>query len=238
MVIGAIAKAAAKGAAKSAAKKSVKARAAKAGDVTYNARRRYTRAAERNLKKAEQSTGATSARYRHMATEELKRAVATYDKGTTQKMSSSITNLASQLGVDIEQIRDNLKSLSDDRAKSVQSKLVESSKSHLESNLRDYEERRQKEARAILSNDEIGSRILGGTVNIWRDAATVNGKVDKKKILPALYKHFGVDNLADLLSKVEDLIGDTLYADPDSEVMYETVKLTIQRAVKDNSVVE
>lgn len=237
MVVGAILKAAAKGAAKGASKS----RAAKAGDASYNARRRYTRAAERNLKKAENSTGAVAARYRHMATEQLKAAMGTYDKGTTQKISKPIQNLASKLGVDVEQQRQNLKAKSDKSAREIQKSLIDLSEKQLESRLtaQGDEQRRQDEARAILNNDKIGSRILGGLVDVWRDEATVNGKVDKTKILPALYKHFKVDNLADLLLMVEDMIGDILYSDADSEVMYETVKLTIQNKVKsDNTVVQ
>lgn len=243
MVLGAIAKAAAKGAAKGAAKAKAKAksvsRAAKAGDEAYNARRRYTRAAERNLKKAESSTGATAARYRYMATEQLKAAVNTYDKSTTQKISAPIQNLADRLGVNLDQQRRNLKARTDESATNVRDRLIRLSERQLESNLnrQGEEQRRQDEARATLNNDAIGSRILGGTVNIWKDKATVNGKVDKKKILPALYEHFKVDNLADLLLQLENLVGDLLYNDADSDVMYETVKLTIQKSIRqDNSV--
>ena len=59
--------------------------------------------------------------------------------------------------------------------------------------------------------------------------------IHKKKILPALYEHFKVDNLADLLVQVENLVGDMLYSDVDSETMYETVKLTIANAVSDDN---
>lgn len=210
----------------------------KPGDSVYNARRRYTRAAERNLKKAENSTGVTAARYRHMATQQFKAAMNTYDKATTQKMSKKVKNLADRLGIDTEQQRRNLKARTDESVKTMRNRLIDISEKLLESKLdaQGSEQRRQDEARAILNNDKIGSRILGGLVHIWKDEATVNGKVDKSKILPALYKHFKVDNLADLLQKVEDMIGDMLYADADSNVMYETVKLTIQKATRDNTV--
>ena len=218
------------------------ARARKTGDASYNARRRYTRAAERNLKKAENSTGAVAARYRHMATEQLKAAMSTYDKSTTQKISKPIQNLADRLGIDTEQQRRNLKARTNESAKNLQKKAIEKSESQLESVLSESgaEQRRQAEARAILNNDQIGTRILGGTIDIWRDKAKgSDGKIDKRKILPALYEHFKVDNLADLLLQVEEMVGDILYSDADSEVMYETVKLTIQNMVKeDNAVVQ
>lgn len=247
MVVGAILKVAAKGAAKGAKKGVSRAGTKKEGDLSYNARRRYTRAAERYLKKAENTTGAAAARYRHLATEELKSAMGTYDKGTTQKISKPIQNLASKLGVDVEQQRRNLKARTDESAANLQKRLKDASESRLEGELMKSgaEQRRQDEARAILNNDQIGSRILGGTVNIWRDKARVFDPVkeeytfDKSKILPALYEHFKVDNLADLLLQVEKMIGDILYTDADSEVMYETVKLTIQNKVKsDNTVVQ
>lgn len=213
-------------------------RAAKAGDEAYNARRRYTRAAQRYMKKADESTGAVAGRYRQLAKDNLASAMGTYDKSTTQKISKPIQSLADRLGVDTAQARRNLKARTDSSAEKLRSSLIseERSKKALAGTYEKAEERRQAEARAVIFSDDIGRRILGGTVEVWRDKATgENGKVDKKKILPALYEHFKVDNLADLLIQVENLVGDMLYSDVDSETMYETVKLTIANAVSDDN---
>ena len=100
---------------------------------------------------------------------------------------------------------------------------------------KDSDSLRQREARAIL-NSPIGSRVIGGTVEIWEDQAKIvtddGTKIDNKKILPALYDYFEVDNLADLLDTIEDIAQDSLYANPDNEAFYESAKVTIQTYIK------
>lgn len=234
MVLAALAKAAAKGGKKAARKAQSKARAAKAGDKAYNARRRYQRSAERNIKKAEQSSGATAARYRQLARDDLDKAMETYEQGTTQNFNKKITNLADRLGVDLQQQRRRMQSM----RKGAHDKLRESaiseekSRTRLVANIEDDEARRQAEARQIL-NSKVGSRIIGGLVDVWKDEATVSTdeglEVDNRKILPALFDYFNVDNLADMLEKVEQIIGDKLYGDEDSYAMYEAVKVMLQK---------
>ena len=90
-----------------------------------------------------------------------------------------------------------------------------------------------------MFNSPIGSRVIGGTVEIWQDKATVTladgtTKIDKSKILPALFDYFEVDNLADLLDSIESMSGADLYSSPDDEAFYESVKITIQTAIAEN----
>lgn len=225
------------------------ARPEKTGDSFYNARRRYRRAAERNLKKAEQSSGATAARYRSLALQDLNRALSTYDKKTTQDFSKPIKNLADKLGVNLESRRKQLKQMKSNVAARVRKSAEERSTDRLAGAAEDAEELRQLEARAVFSSG-IGSRIIGGLESVWREAASVEveyiGKdgqpykrteIDKKKMMRAIMDYFKVDNLADLLSAVEDQIGESLYQDVDSDELYETVKLTIQTKVADNTLV-
>lgn len=211
------------------------------GDDATNARKRYYRAAERYLKQADSTSGATSARYRELARQNFNDAMQTYSKGTTQKFSRPIQAIANKLGVDLNQMRQTIKSRTDEVAQKVRSaaiKLGEGSKSFkaLQSvKAERAEQLRQDEARAIL-NSPIGQRIIGGTVEIWQDEATVQvsqteTKIDKTKILPALFDYFQVDNLADLLEKVEDITGENLYRQGDKEEMYDTVKLTLQNKI-------
>ena len=212
------------------------ARAKRKGDEYYNARRRYQRAAERNMRKAEQSSGATAARYRNLAKQDLQKALATYDKGTTQNFSKPIQKLANDLGVDLGEKRARMKGLKDKAAKDLQTKAVEKSTERLAGAMETSEQLRQAEARAVFSS-EVGHRIIGGLVDVWRDKAVKGGKVDKEKMMKAIYDYFQVDNLADVLQKVEQSLGEILYQDADTDTIYETVKLTIQNKVADNTLV-
>lgn len=222
------------------------------GDDATNARKRFYRAAERKLKEAERSVGVTAERLRYLAQLDLKSAMNTYSKNTTQAFSKPIQALAAKLGVNLSEERQKIKQQSDKQAKRIRKEAIrldEGSRSarRLESSITDPKARREAEARAIL-NSPIGKRILGGTVDIWRDEATaykidpVTGEpvdyIDKRKIFPALFKHFQVDNLAGLINAVENIIGKALYADDKNEAMYETVKITLQdHIMSDNSVI-
>lgn len=220
----------------------------KTGDDATNARKRYYRSAERYLKRAEQATGATAARYRQLARQDLDNALNTYSKGTTQKFSKPIQKLANDLGVSLDQERQKIKARSDEYAEKTRKAAIDlkagsASAKRLAGAVDDAEVLRQSEARAII-NSPVGHRILGGLVDVWEEEATIEDEtgqltVDQSKILPALFDYFNVDNLADMLEKVEEIIGDKLYADEDDDMMYEAVKIMLQTHVAtDNSVTE
>lgn len=213
------------------------ARARKTGDTFYNARRRYQRSAERYMKQANQSTGATAARYRELARRELNNALSTYDQSTTQNYNKPIQNLANQLGVDLSVKRQELQAMKQETAAKRRERAKDKSSERLVSNVKDPEQMREQEAKAIF-NTSIGSRIIGGLVDIWDiNARDAKGKYDKKKIFAAIFDYLKVSSFAELLQKMEDALGDILYNGSDSEVMYETVKLLIQHKVYDNSLV-
>lgn len=209
------------------------------GDLANNARKRYYRDAERYLRQAENSTGATAARYRSMAQKRLNEALNTYTKSTTQNFAKPIQNIANKLGVDLNEARDKLRSRSAKQEKQIRSRAIDETQSlYALRGSRDPETLRQSEARALF-NSPIGSRIIGGTVEIWQDKATVampdgSTQIDKSKILPALYEYFDVDNLADLLNAIETMSGEDLYKSPDDEAFYESVKITIQTMIAEN----
>lgn len=210
-------------------------------DANYNARRRFYRAAQRNLKKAEQATGATADRYRTLARQDLSKAIDTYDKGTTQNFAKPIQNLAEKLGVNLSFQRATLKKMSDKAASKLQEAARERSFRRLESAIDSEEVRRQEEAKSVFSSP-VGHRIIGGLVDVWRDKALTTdekgrSKVDKAKMMDAIFDYFKVDNLADLLQKVEKSLGERLYSDGDTDTIYETVKLIIQSKVADNTLV-
>lgn len=225
------------------------ARARKAGDVSTNARKRYYRASERYLKKAEESSGSTATRYRQLAKQNFDDALATYDPANTQKYSKPIQRLAAEFGYDLDKRRElPTDSASAEREitrrKLRQSQAIGESERVKESFLADDDKRRQREAQTLFRSSEIGRRIIGGYVDVWRDEATVideitgERKVDTRLIFKALYKYFGVDNLADLVEKVENEVGETLYRMGDDDEIYEVVKLQIQNKVIDNTLYE
>lgn len=210
-----------------------KSRSRKADD-TYNARRRYARAAIRNLEKAESSSGATAARYRQLAKSNYDAAVALYDENPTSRRSANMQRLEAEFGFDEERVnsrrRDN---------------IIEQSTQFLEKNLADDAMRREREARMLLNDSIIGSRILGGLVEVWKDAATIldaetgRAKIDNKKIVPAILKYFQTDSLAEVIAKLEETIGSDLYAlRTDTDNIYETVKMLIQTKVIENEFVQ
>lgn len=202
-------------------------------DKTYNARRRYTRAAERYLDKAEASSGATASRYRQLAKTNYNSAIALYGDKAPDKMSRGLTRLANEFGFDEERVNS-----------SRRADYIEQSFYQLEGSLTDENVRREQEARALLNDDTIGSRILGGLVDVWKDKATVvdsetgSARIDNKRIVPALLDYFKVDNLADMIAKLEDSIGSSLYdLKGNLEDIYEYVRIQIQEKVIDNTLV-
>lgn len=213
------------------------------GDDATNARKRFYRRAESYIKQAKSSVGATAARYMELAKINLDDALKTYSKSTTQKFAKPIQKIANDLGIDLGEERRKIQSRSDETAEKIRSRAIdlgEKSRSARALRTRTSEQLRQDEATALL-NSPIGKRVIGGTVDIWRDAATIETEhgfeIDKKKIIPALFDYFKVDNLADLLERIETIAGDKLYRDEQSETMYETVKLLIaNHTLSDNSV--
>ena len=254
-LVAAAARAAAGKAAKSAARKSAgksagkAARARKAGDVSTNARKRYYRASERYLKQAEKSSGSTAARYRQLARQSFEDALATYDPANTQKYSKPIQRLAAEFGYDLEKRRELPTDSAEaertiERRRSRQQYVIGESRFYKESALKDVGTRREREAQALFKSSEIGRRIIGGYVDVWRDEAvtideiTGERKIDTRQIFKALFKYFDVDNLADLVEKVENEIGEVLYEMENADEIYEVVKLSIQNKVLDNTLYE
>ena len=73
-------------------------------------------------------------------------------------------------------------------------------------------------------------------MDVWRDASTVGGELDRQKMIPSLMDYFGVDTYADLLERVEAVTGEGLYVIGDEREYYDTVKLTLQAHVLTGSV--
>ena len=251
--------AAARGAAKSAAKGAARktagnaarkaaSRAPNKGDVSTNARKRYYRASERYLKKAEESSGVTSKRYRQLAKQNFEDALGTYDPANTQKYSKPMQRLAAEFGYDLEGSRQLPENKAEaarivERRQRKQQYLINESRNALESTMSDEQMRKEREAKTLFRSSEIGRRIIGGYVEVWKDEATYideatgERKIDTRKIFKSLYKYFGVDNLSELVEAVENEIGETLYQMGDTDEIYEVVKLSIQKKIDVNTLV-
>lgn len=205
----------------------------KQADEAYNAQRRYRRAAIRHLDRAEELSGAAAARERQLAKTNYERALAISSGKDVSKRSAEIQRLAAEFGY--EEASPQKKARRDD--------YISQSGFSLETNLADENVRREQEARALLNDDTIGSRILGGLVEVWKGPASVtdeNGmsKIDNRKIVPALLDYFKVDNLADMIEKLEESIGSSLYdLKGDLSDIYEYVRTTLATKVRDNTLV-
>lgn len=222
------------------------ARARKKGDEATNARKRYYRDAQRRLKRARETKSPVIAmRERTLAEESFRKAFATYEPGQTQKMSKPMQDLAKEFGVNTEQMREKQRKTIESNQGEISEFMQRKRESVIEASKKarvkdmSQNDRRMSEAEIIFSS-EIGHRIIGGTASIWRDAATEeytdeNGikrmKVDRSKIFPALFEHYGVDNLADLLDAIEDETGEDLYSEGAYE-QYAIVRNTIASHVK------
>lgn len=231
-IIAAAARAGATAAARSkAASATVKAaRAKKASDEVYNARRRYTRKAERYMKQADSSYGASRERYIELAKREAEKALSTYDKEPSfQKLSKGLQRVALETDAQFSKPANDAQ----------RQKLISRSRRALESNIQD---RREYEGRAIMSSS-IGSRIIAALEPVWRDYATVNPETGKTEIdwsaaSNAIFEHMSQQtgkSINDWLGVIEAFeqnpeIGADLYKDPKNDIRYDSVVQAAQAA--------
>lgn len=206
------------------------ARAKKASDEVYNARRRYTRKAERYMKQADSSYGASRERYIELAKREAEKALSTYDKEPSfQKLSKGLQRVALETDAQFAKPANDAQ----------RQKLISRSKRALESNIQD---RREYEGRAIMSSS-IGSRIIAALEPVWRDYATVNPETGKTEIdwfaaSNAIFEHMSEQTgkpVNDWLGVIEAFeqnpeIGADLYKDPKNDIRYDSVVQAAQAA--------
>ena len=215
----------------------------KASDDTYNARRREYRAAQRYLKKANATSGATASRNRALAQTHLQNALNTYDLTQNQKISSSIANLGAELGIDVYGYREDMRSdfvgssgnvsaVYESRARRIEK---ESSRA-LESSLSDEDIRRDEEARAIMNNPSLGKRIIGGLSSVWSDSVKKGNSnaENRQAIQDSVFEYFGVQKWADVIDKLREMAGESLFEVSNDLEMYDTVKIAIEKGIAKN----
>ncbi len=191
------------------------ARARKAGDTAYNARKRYARQAERYLKEARQGAAEDAARKMALAKTAFENALATYDPSQRQRISKPVMQLAREFGVNLDDSSIRKSSMTDNAER--RAKVVAASKRFTVGAQKDPEQRRQFEAETLIKNPVISRRFFAATQSIWRDKAVKwddklkSWRVDNSKIYRVLFDYYGVDNLADLLDKVKADLGGELF---------------------------
>ena len=224
-------------------------KARKPGDESTIARKRFYRASERYLKQANQTSGVTSERFRQLARQNFEDALATYDPTNKQRFSKPIQRLANEFGYDLESMRE-LPTEEGARKKTItqrhekQQRLIQNvSDFALDSSMRDPEIRRQREAETLMRSPEIGKRIIGGLSDVWKpvvetyyDPVSGKNKLDTSQIYDVLFEHFGVNDLPSLLEKIEEQIGSDLYKAGDNDMIYDTVRLELNKTALRNEV--
>ena len=207
------------------------ARAKRKGDSAYNARRRYTRKAERYMKQANASYGVSRERYIELAKREAEKALSTYDKEPSfQKLSKGLQRVALETDAQFSKPANDAQ----------RQKLISRSKRSLESSV---ENRREYEGRAIMSSP-VGSRIIASLEPIWRQYAKYNPKTKKygiknwDDVAPKIFEYMSEvtgEEITDWLGVIEAFeqnpeIGADLYKDPKNDIRYDAVVQAAQMA--------
>lgn len=207
------------------------ARARRKGDSAYNARRRYTRKAERYMNQANASYGVVRERYIELARREAERALSTYDKEPSfQKLSKGLQRVALETDAQFSKPANDAQ----------RQKLISRSKRALESNV---ENRREYEGRAIMSSS-VGSRIIASLEPIWRQYAEYNQKSKKygiknwDEVAPKIFEYMSEvtgKEITDWMEVIEAFeqnpeIGADLYKDPKNDIRYDAVVQAAQAA--------
>ena len=207
------------------------ARAKRKGDSVYNARRRYTRKAERYMKQADNSYGASRERYIELAKREAEKALSTYDKEPSfQKLSKGLQRVALETDAQFSKPANDAQ----------RQKLISRSRRALESNV---ENRREYEGRAIMSSS-VGSRIIASLEPIWRQYAEYNPKSKKygiknwDEVAPKIFEYMSEvtgKEITDWMGVIEAFeenpeIGADLYKDPKNDIRYDAVVQAAQMA--------
>ena len=217
----------------------------KKGDDAFNARRRERRAAQRYIDKANKSSGATRNKYLQIAREHYENAMRTYDPTTKQDFAAQMKRIAAELGEDIYKYRKQYENMTGKKQELMRKQYEESRKEQekqsfeaLESKLKDDVFRREKEANIIL-NSPVGKRIMAGLVDVWSGAISKGNTADENRRLAesAIFEYFNADNWADVISAIEETIGESLYQLTGEDDFYEVVKTLIQTKVAANTLI-
>lgn len=177
------------------------ARAAKAGDALYNARRRLKRRAQRLEKAAAvESDAAVRARLEAEAVALYEEAASGYEQERYRAKFVSDTGIS------------GYKVTAGEWSPEKRKAYISRSIGELEGAIASDEQRRWRTAKTLLKSP-VGRRVYAATVDVWRDG-------DYQDRDAAITDFFGVDDMADVLDIFESELGEDLYEDLDDEEKY------------------
>lgn len=187
------------------------ARPKKAGDTSYNARRRFKRQAERYIKKAESAIGAAKLRFYSLASNVLEQAISLYE--SPDKIGTTMRNLAEKLNIDVKNVKQTQSKL-ETISQSYEALVNQPEKTGLQS-------QRDREAKSILSKGNIRNRFYAGLIDVWEG-------LPPNERDAAILEHFNADSLLDVIEELEQA-GIDLYSADENVERYEAVALSIAR---------
>lgn len=173
------------------------ARATKTSDPTYNTRRRFRRAAERFLKKADEAKSVQERRrWQTAAKAAIIQSIETYEPGS--QVRGKVAEVAARAGVDPSEVMRIPAATEEQREQRQKTlKYFESRSERLKaSNL----ESREEQGRFILSIGNIGHAIFGGLRDIWYDENDPEGN---RNPLPKVLKALGYSDALELVEAIE-----------------------------------
>ncbi len=204
----------------------------RSSDISYNARRRFTRAAGRYLEKAKTSVGAAASRYREMARDAISKAAELYERKADIQRSGKFSEIAGELGVNLSEFMQS--DTPNEREQIRKERLISESEKVTSPTAGTREDRKQarrdREAQAIL-NSPAGSRIYAGLVDVWTQPEyTETGEIVRRKtqgeINQKIMDYFGVNSMMDVIEILEKQIPG-MYANPESMERYDVVSTSI-----------
>ena len=212
-------------------------------NTTYNARRRFLRAAKRYLDKAKASIGSARERYRAMAADLTRKAAELYTRQADIQRSANFRELAKEFNLNVNEFLPGREGLTD-REEQRRQRLIEESENVRSSvptekgfRPKTVEETREDEARAIL-NSPIGSRIYAGLIEIWAKPQFENGELVYRRsqddVNQLIKDYFGASSMMDVLEMLQAANPD-LYKDPKSLERYNSIRLSIYDSVLENA---
>lgn len=193
------------------------ARAAKKSDTTYNTRRRFRRAAERFLKKADEATSTMEReRWEAAAQDAVTKAISTYEPGS--EVRGVVADVAKRAGVDPSNVL-RVQSIADEAQRdTLTKKREEQSQKLTATNLQS----RDAQGRAILNTRNIGHSIFGGLKKLWYTEGDAEGNANP---LPKVLEALGLHDALELVEYIENYAPD-LYKKGklDDDEIYEIVR--------------
>ena len=82
----------------------------------------------------------------------------------------------------------------------------------------------------------MGKRIIGGLSSVWSDSVKKGNSnaENRQAIQDSVFEYFGVSKWADVIDKLRDMAGESLFEVSNDLEMYDTVKIAIEKGIAKN----